>query len=95
MVVVEVPPFGEFVVEQLRAVDDEALELAVELFGVDAEGALDFAVQPRGSGLDLDVPDAAVGLDSMTQHRILVPLPLAVIARFYRWGRGASSGPAA
>ena len=61
MVVVEVLPFLEFVVEQLGVVDEDALELAVELFAVDAVGALDLAVQPRGGGLDVDVPDAAVG----------------------------------
>jgi len=35
MVVVEGFPFGELVVEQLGVVDDDAFELAVELFSVD------------------------------------------------------------
>jgi hypothetical protein len=61
MVVVKVLPFLEFVVEQLGVVDNDALELAVELFAVDAVGAFDLAVQPRDGGLDVDVPDAAVG----------------------------------
>jgi hypothetical protein len=51
MVVVEVLPFGEFVVEQLGVVDEDAVELAVELLGVDAVGPLDLAVQPRVAGL--------------------------------------------
>ena len=40
MVVVEVLPFLEPVVEQLSVVDDDAFELAVELLGVDPVGAL-------------------------------------------------------
>jgi len=36
MVVVEVLPFLEFVVEQLGVVGEDALELAVELLSVDA-----------------------------------------------------------
>ncbi len=35
MVVVEVLPFGEFVVEDLGVVDEDAFELAVELLAVD------------------------------------------------------------
>ena len=61
IVVVEVLPFLELVVEQLGVVDDDALELPVELLAVDPVGSLDLAVQPRGGGLDVDVPDAAVG----------------------------------
>jgi hypothetical protein len=60
MVVVEVLPFLELVVEQLGVVDEDALELAVELLGVDAVAAFDLAVEPRGGGLDVDVADAAV-----------------------------------
>jgi hypothetical protein len=36
MVVAEVLPLLELVVEQLRVVDDDSFELAVELFAVDA-----------------------------------------------------------
>jgi hypothetical protein len=61
MVVVEILPFLEALVEQLGVVDDDALELAVELFAVDAVGAFDLAVEPWGGGLDVDVADAAVG----------------------------------
>ena len=60
MVVVVVLPFLEFVVEDLGVVDDHAVEEAVELFGVDAVGALDLAIQSRGAGFDLDVVDAQV-----------------------------------
>ena len=35
MVVLEVLPFGEFVVEDLGVVDEDAFELAVELLAVD------------------------------------------------------------
>jgi hypothetical protein len=41
MVVVVVFPFAEFVVEDLGVVDKDAVEEAVELFGVDAVGAFD------------------------------------------------------
>jgi hypothetical protein len=50
MVVVEGFPFLELVVEDLGVVDHDAVEQAVELLGVDAVGALDFAVEPRLSG---------------------------------------------
>jgi len=53
-------PLAEFVVEDFGVVDEGAVEEAVELFGVDAVGALHFAVQARGAGLDVDVPDALV-----------------------------------
>src|SRR5215471_13766636 len=61
MVIVEVLPFGEFVVEHLGVVDDDALEPAVELLAVDPVGPLYLAVQAGCGGLDVDVPDAAVG----------------------------------
>jgi hypothetical protein len=57
MVVVEVLPFLDLVVEQLCVVDEDAFELAVELLGVDAVGAFDFAVEARCGGLDVDVAD--------------------------------------
>jgi hypothetical protein len=60
MVVVEVLPLGELVVEQLRVVDEDAVQQAVELLGVDAVGAFHLAVEPRGGGLDVAVPDSSV-----------------------------------
>src|SRR5215472_10580009 len=61
MVVVEVLPLLEAVVEDLGVVDDDSFELAVELFTVDPVGPFDLAVEPRGGGLYVDVADAAVG----------------------------------
>ena len=58
--VVVVLPFLELVVEELGVVDDDAVEEPVELLGVDAVGAFDFAVEPRGAGFDVDVADALV-----------------------------------
>jgi hypothetical protein len=46
MVVVEVLPFLELVVEQVGVVDDDAVEEPVELLGVDTVGAFHFAVEP-------------------------------------------------
>ena len=60
MVVVVVLPFLELVVEQARVVDHDAVQESVELFGVDAVGAFDLAVEPRGAGFDVDVVDAFV-----------------------------------
>jgi hypothetical protein len=79
MVVVEVLPFLELVVEQLGVVDDDALELPVELLAVDPVGSLDLAVQLRRGGLDVDVPDAAVGqvpVESGLELRTVVRLDL-------------------
>jgi hypothetical protein len=50
MVVVEVLPPGELVVEQLGVFDHHAVEHPVELLGVDAVTALYFAVEPWGAG---------------------------------------------
>ena len=61
MVVVEVLPFGELVVEQLGVVDDDAVQQPVELLGVDPVGSFDLAVEPWGGGLDVAVADAAAG----------------------------------
>jgi hypothetical protein len=58
--VVEVFPLLELVVEELGVVDHDAVEHPVELLGIDAVGALDFAVRAWCSGLDVDVADAAV-----------------------------------
>src|SRR5918995_124869 len=60
MVVVEVFPFLELVVEHLGVVDNDPLEEPVELLGVDAMGALDFAVESRGAWLDVDMAGAFV-----------------------------------
>src|SRR5437867_8327597 len=53
-------PLLERVVEQLGVVDDHALELAVELLGLDPVGPLHLSVEPRGGRLDVDVADPAV-----------------------------------
>ena len=58
--VVEVLPFLELLVEEAGVVDDDAVEESVELFGVDAVGSLDLAVEAGRGGLDVDVVDAAV-----------------------------------
>jgi hypothetical protein len=84
MVVVEVLPFLELVVEELGVVDHDSLEHPVELLGVDAVGALHLAVEPRGAGLDVAMAgaliqhmpveacaelDAVVGLDDLDPER--------------------------
>jgi hypothetical protein len=51
MVVVEVLPFLELVVEDLGVVDHDPLQEAVELLGVDTVGPLHLAVQPWVRGL--------------------------------------------
>ena len=60
MVVVVVLPFLEFGVEQASVVDGDAFEESVELFGVDAVAAFDFAVQAGCAGFDVDVVDAFI-----------------------------------
>jgi hypothetical protein len=47
IVVVVVLPLAEPVVEDAGVVDDDAVEHAVELLGVDAVGAFDLAVEVR------------------------------------------------
>nr|WP_263284181.1 hypothetical protein [Rhodococcus sp. YL-0] len=49
-------PLLESFGEEVRIVDDFTFEQSVELLGIDAMRALDFAVQARGSATDLDVP---------------------------------------
>jgi hypothetical protein len=51
MVVVEVLPFLEALVEQLGVADDGALELAAELLGVDPVGPLDLPLSRGVAGL--------------------------------------------
>ena len=58
VVVVVVLPLLQLLGEEVGVVDDLALEEPVELFGVDAVGSLDLAVQSRCAGFDLDVVDA-------------------------------------
>ena len=53
-------PLLEALGEQVRIVDDCTFEQALELVGIDTMRAPDFAVQARGSGTNLDVPDAHV-----------------------------------
>ncbi len=60
MIVVVVLPFLEFLVERTDVAEDDTVEQAVELFGVDAVGAFDLAVEPRGGGTDVDMTDALV-----------------------------------
>jgi phosphoglucomutase len=55
VVVVEVLPLADFVVEDLVVVDHDAVQEAVELLGVDAMRALDLAVEPGRSWLDVDM----------------------------------------
>ena len=58
--VVEVLPFLELLVEQAAVVDDDPVEHPIELFRVDAVGALHPAVEPGRGRLDVDVTDAPV-----------------------------------
>ena len=60
VVVVEVLPLPQLVVEELGVVDHDPVQEAVELLGVDAVGPFDLAVEPWGAGLDVDMADAFV-----------------------------------
>jgi hypothetical protein len=60
VVVVEVLPLPQLVVEDLGVVDHHPVQQLVELLGVDAMGPLHLAVEPRRSGLDVDMADALV-----------------------------------
>ena len=60
VVVVEVLPLAQLVVEHLGIVDHHPLQQPVELLGVDAMRALHLAVEPRGAGLDVDMAGASV-----------------------------------
>jgi hypothetical protein len=60
VVVVVVLPLLQFLGEQAGVVDDLALEKAVELFGVDAVGSFDLAVEPRCARFDANVVDAFI-----------------------------------
>ena len=50
----------QFLGEQVGVLDELALEKAVELFGVNAVGSFDLAVEPRCAGVDADVVDAFI-----------------------------------
>jgi hypothetical protein len=69
VVVTEGLPLGELVVEQLCVVDDDAVEQAVELLGVDPVGAFHLAVEPWGCGFDVAVADPQV-LDVPVERRL-------------------------
>ena len=58
--VVEVLPFLKPIVEEVGVVYDDAAEHPVELFLVDAVGALNLAVESRSCGIDLDVTDVGI-----------------------------------
>ena len=60
VVVVEVLPFLEAVVEEFGVVDHYPFEHSVELFLVDPMGSLDFPVEAGGGGFDVDVADSPV-----------------------------------
>ena len=60
VVVVEVLPLAELVVEDLGVINHDPVQEPVELLGVDAMGALDLAVEPGRSRLDVDMADALV-----------------------------------
>jgi hypothetical protein len=52
VVVVEVLPLAQLVVDDLGVVEHHAVQQLVALLGVDAVGAFDLAVAPWGAGLD-------------------------------------------
>ena len=58
--VVIVLPLLQLAVEHLGVVDEGAVGEPVELFGVDAVGALNLAVEAGGAGFDVAVADALV-----------------------------------
>jgi len=58
VVVVEGLPLPQLVVEDLGVVDHHPVQELVELLGVDAVGAFDLAIQPRGARLDVVMADA-------------------------------------
>ena len=60
VVVVEVLPLPQLVVEDLGVVDYHPVQQLVELLGVDAMGPLDLAIQPWRARLDVVVADASV-----------------------------------
>ena len=60
VVVVAGLPLPQLVVEDLGVVDHHPVQELVELLGVDAVGAFDLAMQPRGARLDVDMADALI-----------------------------------
>ena|SRR5919106_2225088 len=69
VVVVEVLPLPELLVEQGRVIDDHPVQHPVEFFLVDPVGPLQLAVRPRGAGLDVDVLDPPVQ-DVLVESRL-------------------------
>jgi hypothetical protein len=86
MVVVEVLPLAQLVVEDLGVVDHHPVQELVELLVVDAVRALDFAVEPRGPGLDVVVADASVQQVVMEQGLELSPVEFLTAVKW--WGVG-------
>ena len=87
IVVVVVFPLLESLGEQVRIVDDFTFEQSVELVGIDAMRALDFAVQARGSRSDLDVSDAYVDqvpVERRAEFLTVVRLDLLDLERQFR-----------
>src|SRR3990170_4515249 len=60
VVVVEVLPLTELLVEECRVVDHHPVKHPVELLLVDSVRALDLAVEPGGTRLDVDVLNPSV-----------------------------------
>jgi hypothetical protein len=60
VVVVEVLPLAQLVVEDLGVIDHHPVQQLVELLSIDPVGALDLAVEPRWPRLDVVVADAFV-----------------------------------
>jgi len=60
IVVIEILPFPYFFVEELRIVDDHAVQHPIELILIDPVAAFDFPIQPRVSGPNIDVLDSLV-----------------------------------
>lgn len=61
-VVVVVLPFLQLLLEGADVAEDDTVEQAVELFGVDAMRTLDLPVEPRPGRPDADMADAFVAL---------------------------------
>jgi hypothetical protein len=88
VVIVIVRPFLKLVVEQMDIVADAILvEQLVKLLLVDTVGALDLAVQTRGSRADVDVPDVL-----LLQVPVEVGLELcAIVSLDYEHSEGKPS----
>jgi hypothetical protein len=58
--IIEVLPFLELLIEESGVVNHDAFELAIELLIIDPVTSLDFLVEPRRGGSDVDVSNALV-----------------------------------